>query len=215
MASPVPSAQGYFGAAFDGRYVYFAPNYNNFNLLGFHGLVARYDTAANFSVGSSWSFYNATAQNYSAQGFQGAVFDGRYVYFVPSNVDSIYNGLVTRYDTTSSFGDASSWGFFNMTAMNTLAKGYSGAVFDGKYVYFVPFVSAAASGSHGFLARMRAYAPSSVDVLGARYGSSKDFYVDGNGNVGLGSVVPNATLFVNGTAESGARRAWQYQRERE
>ncbi|MHC4779328.1 MAG: IPT/TIG domain-containing protein [Planctomycetota bacterium] len=46
---------GFFGAAFDGRYVYFVPHENN---TGKHSEVVRYDTTGGFSVQGSWSSFD-------------------------------------------------------------------------------------------------------------------------------------------------------------
>ena len=56
-------------------------------------------------------------------GFAGAVFDGRYIYFVP--LDSVgggagYNGEVIRYDTQSDFLQASSWSAYDSAVHGTV-----------------------------------------------------------------------------------------------
>ena len=64
------------GAAFDGRYVYLAPNPT--------GFVVRYDTSGPFGAAPSWSSFDASTLDKGARGFWGAIFDGQYVYFVPN-----------------------------------------------------------------------------------------------------------------------------------
>src|SRR5215471_11836604 len=73
----IGGAVGYTGGVFDGHYVYFSPQGNVP-----HGRVLRYDTQLSFLGASSWSLYDAGATDgLTAVGFQGAVFDGRFIYF--------------------------------------------------------------------------------------------------------------------------------------
>jgi hypothetical protein len=129
------NSKGFRGAVFDGRYVYFVPYKNGAN---YHGQVTRYDTTLSFTDVGSWAVYDTTAVHVNSKGFQGAVFDGQYVYFVPQYTGAAYHGQVTRYDTTLTFTDAGSWAVYDTTAVHANSKGFFGAVFDGQYVYFVP-----------------------------------------------------------------------------
>jgi hypothetical protein len=71
------------------------------NLHGVSGQVTRYDVTGSFTDNRSWDFYDTEAQNSKSKQFFGAVFDGRYIYFVPEGgVYPAYDGQVTRYDTT-------------------------------------------------------------------------------------------------------------------
>lgn len=133
------NAKGYSGCVFDGRYVYFAPCNNNGT---YQGLVMRYDTyAPPVSTVGSWTVYDITAVNANSKGFQGCVYDGRYVYFVPNmTAAGTYSGQVTRYDTQGAgFTVSGSWSVYD-TAANVQAnsKGFINAVYDGRYVYFIP-----------------------------------------------------------------------------
>jgi hypothetical protein len=87
-------AIGFRGAGFDGRYMYFVPSYNT----TFDGLVTRFDTTAGFTTTGSWSTFDMTTVNGAAQGFIGAAFDGRYMYFVPNKNTVAYDGVVMRFD---------------------------------------------------------------------------------------------------------------------
>jgi hypothetical protein len=83
------AAVGFAGGAFDGRYVYFVPNTGT--------LLARFDTTAPFGTPGSWSTFDLQAQLGSGLGpFEGAVFDGEFIYLVPSG-----DGLVARFDARS------------------------------------------------------------------------------------------------------------------
>lgn len=83
------AATGFAGGAFDGRYIYLVPNTGT--------VLARYDTTAAFGTVGSWSTFDLQAQLGSGLGpFEGAVFDGEYLYLVPSG-----DGLVARFDARS------------------------------------------------------------------------------------------------------------------
>jgi hypothetical protein len=131
--------KGFIGAAFDGRYLYFVPSHNG---TEYFGEVLRYDTTAPFASNTSWATYDAGANGVGADpdGFVGGIFDGRYVYFVPSDNGTERNGEVMRYDTTGAFRTASSWSTFDAGANGVGADpdGYGGTIFDGRFIYFVP-----------------------------------------------------------------------------
>ncbi|MCU0722222.1 MAG: hypothetical protein MUC63_01140 [Planctomycetes bacterium] len=134
--------RGYYGGAFDGRYVYFVPFANG--AAGFHGNVLRFDTAAagGFASAASWSAYGASlTDGLATVGYKGAAFDGTYVYFVPfRDGPSSQHARVLRYDTRADFKTAGSWSAFETPAVDGLVtKGYVGAVFDGRHVLFVPY----------------------------------------------------------------------------
>ncbi len=131
------AARGFAGGAFDGKYVYFAPHEN---ASGPSGAVMRYDTTKNMAAVSSWDVYDPSAGGLgaAAKGFNGAVFDGSYVYFVPDfNATGGHNNVM-RYDVRKPFNSASSWELFNPKSAASAKKGYAGAIYDGRYVYFVP-----------------------------------------------------------------------------
>jgi hypothetical protein len=123
-----PGAGAVEGIAFDGRYMYFAPDPGT--------VVLRYDTTGRFADVASWSSFDLGTSLGLARSpeLSGAVFDGRYITFVPND----RNPGVLVYDTTAGFDVASSWTFYDPTAANAKAKGFRGATFDGQYVYFVP-----------------------------------------------------------------------------
>jgi hypothetical protein len=134
------SIPAYSGATFDGRYVYFAPTSHpmgtgSTSTFVPSGKVARYDTQATFNAAASWSYFDLAGVDAAAASFNGVVFDGRYLYFVPT---ATTNARVARYDTQASFTAAGSWTTFETTSLNPHAGGFTGGVFDGRYVYFIP-----------------------------------------------------------------------------
>ena len=140
-----PAAKGFYGGGFDGRYLYFVPHHNG----AYHGLVARYDTTAGFDSAAAWSTFDMAGAHPNAKGYIGAGFDGRYMYFVPYGAG---NALMARYDTSVAFASTASWSFFDVSSVNGNAKGFYGAAFDGRYMYFIPNYNGAAY--HGYLARL-------------------------------------------------------------
>ena len=121
------SSGAYDGSAFDGRYVYFAPDGNN-------GKVLRFDAQGPFTTDASWAVFDVTTLDTRAIAYRGSVFDGRYLYLIPSGAF----GIVTRYDTQSPFANAASWTTFEVPTVDASAKGFTGATFDGRFVYLVP-----------------------------------------------------------------------------
>jgi hypothetical protein len=102
-------------------------------------------------AGGSWTFFDTTTIAARVGQFAGGAFDGRYVYFAPSS-----NGVVARVDTSvaGAFTQSASWSTFDVATLPTDAGGpraFSGAAFDGRYVYFVPHAPLAAYGD--FVAR--------------------------------------------------------------
>jgi hypothetical protein len=110
---------GLFGAAFDGRFVYFA--------CANGGPTTRYDTQAPFGDAASWTTHQ------TSQDLEGALFDGQRVYFVPS-----ISGTALRYAPAGGFGDAGAWESFSTTSIDANARSFTGGVFDGRYVYYFP-----------------------------------------------------------------------------
>lgn len=97
------NAISYGGGAFDGRWLYLSPSANGAN-SGAEVPLVRYDTSKNlggdFSNLANWEAYNPRTRFAAAKGFNGAVFDGRYVYYVPTQgFDDTLTGLVLRFDT--------------------------------------------------------------------------------------------------------------------
>lgn len=124
----------YQGGAFDGRFAYFAPGYHQ--ETGPSGLVMRYDTEEPFSAGDSYTFFDASADlDPGCACYDGAVYDGRHVYFAP-----LERGLALRYEAGLDFHSPGSWQSHDLRRVGALAGGACvGAVFDGRHVYFVPY----------------------------------------------------------------------------
>jgi hypothetical protein len=169
------------GGTFDGRFVYYVPAGN--------GLIVRFDTTHAFNDGSAWSTFDATTLSSSAQKFSSAVFDGRYVYFIPHTGGS-YGGLVVRYDTTGTFiaGDGgAAWTVFDVTTVpvpdgGAPAHGFYGGVFDGRYVYLVPYGDA--TSRLGRVARYDTQAPDGGVASDGGDGGVSDAAINDGGDGG-------------------------------
>ncbi|MEQ1897986.1 MAG: hypothetical protein ABL971_11435 [Vicinamibacterales bacterium] len=135
-------AKGFEGAVFDGRYLYFVPNYAGFGPNAYHGEVLRYDTLAPFQTASSWTAFDPGSNGVGTDpdGYNGATFDGRYIYFAPTNNGTGPHGEVLMYDTTRPFNSAASWLTYDPGARGIGADpdGFAGTIFDNRYIYFVP-----------------------------------------------------------------------------
>ena len=85
--------------------------------------------------------------------FKGAVFDGRYVYFIPeADPSDVPGGKVVRYDSQSPFDGAASWSMFDTVRVNPKAQRFNGGTFDGRYLYMAP-AGGTKEGERGFAAR--------------------------------------------------------------
>jgi len=134
------AAWGFSGAGFDGRYLYLVPTNA---MYGHDAIVVRYDSQTLYSSGAAFNLTMASGTaDPGVPGFVGAAFDGRYLYFAPAEDRAGPSGRVLRYDTQATFAAAASWSSFDMATVAVNAKGFKGALFDGRYVYLVPWASA-------------------------------------------------------------------------
>ena len=87
---------GYFGGVFDGRYLYAMPDHNGTDR---HGEFLRYDTQATFDASGSWTSYDPGGDGVGTDpdGYFGGVFDGRYLYAIPSYNGTDHHGEFLRF----------------------------------------------------------------------------------------------------------------------
>ncbi len=130
--------KGFYGGISDGRYIYFVP-FNDGKQ--FHGRVLRYDTKQDFKSSFSWTAHDAgKTEGFTTIGYKGAIFDGKYIYFVPFRDNENHHTRVLRYDTTQNFKQSSSWSTFDASSIDNLdTRGYVGAISDNQYIYFIPY----------------------------------------------------------------------------
>ncbi|MCX7180151.1 MAG: hypothetical protein NTX56_15760 [Proteobacteria bacterium] len=72
------------------------------------------------------------------RGFSGAACDGRYVYLAPLNNGQLH-GQVARFDTTLAFDDPAAWASFDSATVHADSRGFVDAIYDGRYLYLVPY----------------------------------------------------------------------------
>ncbi len=86
-----------------------------------------------------WNYVDLKQLNVGTGSFVGAVFDGQYIYFAPSN-NTLDPTFAARYDTKAGGLTAvQAWQFFDTATLHPDARGFEGTFFDGRYVYMVPF----------------------------------------------------------------------------
>jgi len=179
------AATGYIGGTTDGRYIYFAPYYNGV----FHGEIMRYDTRAPFGDVASWEIFDAPASGVGNQGagFFGAGFDGSFVYFIPLWSATGLNGEFFRYDVSKPFSQASSWSTFDVgIGIGSVNGGYTGAYFDGRYLYAVPYDAGGGLYSGEVMRFDAAGSDAAFRFSWSRASGAGGF---GNGAVGLSAMV--------------------------
>lgn len=130
--------RGYYGAAFDGRHVYFVPR--QIDRQEYHTRLLRLDTRKEFKDPGAWDAFDIGPK----QSAQGAAFDGRYLYLCPGysgdpHKENELCSRVIRYDTQSDFKSRNSYAAFDVSGVGGLkANCFDGGAFDGRYIYFVP-----------------------------------------------------------------------------
>jgi hypothetical protein len=135
---------GFYGAVFDGRYVYWCPIRSHKDRTTVHAHVLRYDTQGDFYDPLSWQAYNARATDgLNTVCYYGAAFDGRYVIFTPRDDSQGYHSRVLRYDTHMDFKNAASWQAYDAE----LRHSHQGVAFDGRHLYFCPGYDGEGEGS--------------------------------------------------------------------
>jgi len=118
---------GSFGSAvFDGRFVYMTPLDAT--------VIVRYDTRGPFTATGSWNMVTTAMTTSLSAG----AFDGRNIYFAPGTTAT----NAVKYDTTKPFIPSSIeavWGITPALSGTGSDPQFSGVVFDGSAVYFIPF----------------------------------------------------------------------------
>jgi hypothetical protein len=132
------STGGYYGGAFDGKEtLYFAPYTNG---TGPHGVALSKKVGGGTPNG--WTTFDLTTLDNRFRGYAGAVLADGFIYYVPHVNAADRHGHVVRVNTTTGFTDPKSWSAMDLTTVNPNLKGFVGGVFDGRFVYFVPFFEA-------------------------------------------------------------------------
>ncbi len=139
------------GLVFTGRYVYFCP----FNATTIPGQLIQYDTTLPFTSASSYAIFNITPYYTSGASPIGTVFDGRFLYLLMWNTQTL-----VRYDTLLPFTASTSYLFANLSQILSAYTFSVGGTFDGRYLY-------QAAGSAGVLVRIDTYCGPQATYLNA------------------------------------------------
>jgi hypothetical protein len=127
------TAWGYAGL--DGRYLYLTPSTRRNSSTDPSGVVLRLDPAA--LPGAAPAVFDvAQGVSLDAQGFRDAVFDGRFLYFMPNLNTKGLSGVFARYDTQGAFVDPRAWDWFDLAALDPALTRFGCGTFDGRYAYF-------------------------------------------------------------------------------
>ncbi|MEO5369522.1 MAG: hypothetical protein H7833_05540 [Magnetococcus sp. DMHC-1] len=127
--------QGYHSAVADGRHVYFVPYRGN---KDFHGHLVRFDSHGRFDDPQAWTTFDLTTLHPQCRGFIGAVRTDRHLCFVPYYDGTDRHGQVARYEIGSRLDARTGWQVFDMARVHPNSRGFFGALFDQRYIYFIP-----------------------------------------------------------------------------
>jgi hypothetical protein len=137
-----PNTGRFGGAAFAGHYVYFPPEQKTTittdagSSSTYAGVLARYDPSSPLDAAASWTTFDMTTIDPNAVGYVGASFDGTYLYFSQHEGNTNNDDLVSRFDTRGPLDAGSSWLTYSTGSFSAKSGATTGAVFDGRYVYF-------------------------------------------------------------------------------
>jgi hypothetical protein len=124
-----PSLPSFVGATFDGRFLYLAPSLGT--------VIVRFDTTQYLTDPESWEAYDSATLGISFRvstgAYQGSIFDGRYVYFVPGGTLP-----VVRYNTEIDFADQAAWSAFDTGSLELGTDDFRCGAYDGRYLYLAP-----------------------------------------------------------------------------
>lgn len=127
--------KGFYGAVFDGRYLYYCPTRSHEERTSVHAHVLRYDTHNLFDDPASYAAYDAgETDGLRTAGFYGAIFDGRYIHFIPRDDGVVHHSRFLRSDTEGEFKDPDRWSAYDANHPHS----FQGAAFDGRFIYCSP-----------------------------------------------------------------------------
>jgi hypothetical protein len=210
------SEVGPTGATQVGRYLFFdpwrrLPITNVFANTVYASVIARYDTQAPGGLTSvaSWATFDllTLSTSASAQGYQGSLSDGVYLYLIPTfNGHSVVNppttGPLLRYDTRKDLADSSAWVEITGTPTpSTSANLSTGGVSDGVFGYNCPYSLsgiAAGTSSYAWVYRWRLW-PSEPDAP-QRVGAATSFWKDSSDRMGFATNAPAEQVHAGGAA---------------
>jgi hypothetical protein len=129
-------AGSFFGAVAVNGSAYFIPGATNGAAVS---PLTIYDTTQRVNANGAYTqvpFPDALVD--ASLSFAGGAYDGHYVHLANTSLrGAIDAATAVAYDTT--VDGAASWSSFDLGFLSPKPQGFLGAVFDGRYVYFVPY----------------------------------------------------------------------------
>lgn len=126
------------GNAFDGKYIYFGVNSNTIA----NSFIIRYDVTKTFSSTTSYEYIDMKGigvVTYTAKiTFSSFAFDGTHLYAYNYEAGGAEGLTILQYEVSRSFTSSASWKKMDMDAQNASYAGYTGCMFDGRFLNFIP-----------------------------------------------------------------------------
>ncbi len=108
------------------------------------GTASTPPSSAPWDVGSALEWFNLTTVSGNASLLQGALFDGRRIYWIPygaPDAGGVASPWMAVYDTTQPFGNSTSYQVVSLITEsgNSAAQGFLGGAIDPQgFLYFAP-----------------------------------------------------------------------------
>lgn len=101
-----------------------------------------------YQIGQLKTWDASATDGLNCKGYSGIGSDGEYLYYSPFHNGSAYHGVILRQKINSIFQLAATWEAFDAGSIDGLTcKGFYGnPIFDGRFMYFVPYNNGAVSG---------------------------------------------------------------------
>ena len=102
----------------------------------YNSIIVRYDTRLPFNSISSYAYYDLTNVDSNLVNLKGIIYNGnKNIYICSTNIDNGNSYLIT-YDINLPFNTSTSYNFLEFST-NTYQ--YEALVYDGKFIYMIPF----------------------------------------------------------------------------
>jgi hypothetical protein len=139
------AATAFVGVATDLNFVYYTPDAANQNpvFVRFNPFGSAGSGGTSVSNAANYTSFSAPTAGTSplgaTYGWCTGVFDGRYIYYTPTDAGGYANTNLIRYDTTQPFAIAN-FSHFNLSTLpgGALNGGFESSAFDGQKVYLLP-----------------------------------------------------------------------------
>ena len=100
-------------------------------------LAVRYNISKNFTSNGAWEFANMSNITSSFGSYFGLAAYNDYIYFIAGWRAGVANSNMFRFNTSLPFNDPSSWSNMTLATINPVAKGFSGGIVIGHYLFIM------------------------------------------------------------------------------